>query len=426
MNNEISTRDYMTDEKHIYSALEKLLSEKNNNKEELENRWKKGFDAIFSFLANTISHFFVSGVKSEEISKIQSSIRRIFHKTDYIETIKKDTNLQNAFLLGYCHGVDQLTNSYERETSFLQNDSLKSVILSYKYIEPILRILDQNFEISHKELAKQIGISTSALSNLMDKVQRYQLFHFIRSGKNKYYSLAYPNGEEALKIIKEKNGISVDSYTDFLLVLLDSLRDISICDELEKDYVLKKCEKMILQYTTKPAICKKKLEDLSLLLKSERVYYTSLLFFEKTVKEKVTIFTKDLSSEKPFGSTIIENLKKNITYQWFFIENKQFNSTQQIQRVFLKQFADYGNSNSLKELMYNVQFYLIPEAEPDSLFEDVYDVVIYDENEGFVCEDETISDQTPYIRMSRDKIVKFNQYIKNTFPVKMNLQQDNK
>lgn len=76
--------------------------------------------------------------------------------------------------------------------------------------------------------------------------------------------------------------------------------------------------------------------------------------------------------------------------------------------------------------MYNVQFYLIPEAEPDSLFEDVYDVVIYDENEGFVCEDETISDQTPYIRMSRDKIVKFNQYIKNTFPVKMNLQQDNK
>lgn len=46
------------------------------------------------------------------------------------------------------------------------------------------------------------------------------------------------------------------------------------------------------------------------------------------------------------------------------------------------------------------------------LFGDIYDAVIYDENEGFSCVDETIDNTTPYLRMSQDTFEKFNQYAK--------------
>ena len=63
--------------------------------------------------------------------------------------------------------------------------------------------------------------------------------------------------------------------------------------------------------------------------------------------------------------------------------------------------------------MKNVRCHIIPREETDSLLGDIYDAVIYDEKEGFICEDETISDETPYIRMSQDKIEKFNQYVRS-------------
>lgn len=46
------------------------------------------------------------------------------------------------------------------------------------------------------------------------------------------------------------------------------------------------------------------------------------------------------------------------------------------------------------------------------MFGDIYDAVIYDENEGFSCVDETIDNTTPYLRMSQDTFEKFNQYAK--------------
>ena len=398
----------LPEREQLPSILEKILSEKKTDRSELKNRWESTINSFFSYLANSVSNFVVSCVKNDEISQIQSCIRGIFRKTDYIEKIRDDLNLQNVFLLGYCHGIDCVMKSFEEQISFRQNDSLKHAISSYKYVEPVLKILDQRFEISHQELAYEIGISESALSNFMRKVEDYHLFNYTRTGKRKYYSLAHPNGETALKIVKENERISADSFTELLLVLIDSLRKISICDELEKDYVLQMCGKMIMQYTTRPALCKKKLEDLALILKSERVYFTSLIVFEGMVKETVIVFTRDISTEQAFRDIILKNLKKNITYQWFLTETEQFDSPEKVEELFLEHFSKYSISHNREHFRKNVRYHIIPKEDTDLLLGDIYDAVIYDEKEGFICEDETISDETPYIRMPQYKIEQLN------------------
>lgn len=401
--------------------LEKVLTEEPTAS--LENRWNIGLNAIFSSLSGLASSFFISRVKSEDVTQAQSHIQRIFRKTDYLEKIKSDANLQNAFLLGYCHGFDEMVDSFSNEIAYQQNEPLKSVISSYRDVEPILRILDQSSEISHKDLAEQLGISESALSNLMKKVERYHIFNFTRAGKNKYYSLAHPNGAAALKIVKENSSFFVDSYTEFLLLLISSLRDICMFDELGKEHVMKKCGEALSQFTTRPAVCKQELNDLILILKSERVYSGTLPYFEKMVKRKVTIFTKDPESEKDFLETISRNImnkKKDVTYQWFFVGTEAYNSAEKAKDVFLDVFLCSHDLATFKNLKDKVQCYFIPEKETEvfentickkNRFEKIYDVVIYDENRGFICEDETISNETPYIRLSEDQVKEFNEYI---------------
>ncbi|MCM1045033.1 MAG: hypothetical protein NC417_05950 [Candidatus Gastranaerophilales bacterium] len=397
-------------EKESISFIEAMLSENLSDAMELENRWKYKFDAVFTSLADAVVHFFTSRVKNEEIAQAQSRIRRIFRKTEYIDEIKHDNTLQKVFLLGYCHGVDKIMDSFEAEISHQQNDSLNAAVSSYKYVEPSLRILERVVEISHKELAQQLNISGSALSNFMSKVQEYHLFNTVRVGKNKYYSLAYPNGEEALKIIKDNGNLSANSYTDFLLLMMDSLIKISTCDDLDQDYVLKNCETMIRQYTTRPNLCIKKLAELALISKSMRVYRNDLRIFESNVTSNVTVFTKDITSEQSFGDVIVANLEKKIKYRWFITETDEFDSEDKVQNYFAKHFLKCNERKNTEEFMCNVCCYIIPKERTDSLFDDIFDAVIYDGNAGFSCKDDTISAVTPYFEMQHNILEKFNQY----------------
>lgn len=253
MDTEITTKT-LTVKEGIPVALEQIFSDKPTDTQQLENRWKNGFNAIFSYMTKSVSNFFVSHKKSEEITQNQSFIRRLICKSDYIEKIKSDYERQNAFLLGYCHAIHQLIDSFELETSYQENNMLKEAIFKHKHITPILKILDNEIELSHNELAEKIDVSAQSLSNLMNEIKKYQLFNETKIGKNKYYSLAYPNGKQALKIAKKNN--SVDKYTKLLLEMMDSLIRISTCDELGKEN-LNRCNNMFMQYTTNPSLCKK-------------------------------------------------------------------------------------------------------------------------------------------------------------------------
>lgn len=128
----------------------------------------------------------------------------------------------------------------------------------------------------------------------------------------------------------------------------------------------------------------------------------------------IKIFTKDLLSEKTFFKTINRNLENNVQYYWFLAETKEFNSAERIKNTFVEQLEKYDNFDNAKREKYKakIQCHIVPSNDVNELFGDIYDAVIYDENEGFSCVDETIDNTTPYLCMSQDTFEKFNQYAK--------------
>ena len=97
MSQNLAVRNNLAEREQISSIIEKTLSENISGTTELKRRWENGFNSIFSSLSSSVSRFFVSFIKNEEIAQLQAAIRHIFRKTDYIEKIRNDFNLQNAF-----------------------------------------------------------------------------------------------------------------------------------------------------------------------------------------------------------------------------------------------------------------------------------------------------------------------------------------
>lgn len=376
-----TTRSY----KNLEEALSTVLSENTSIIQDAEYRWEKTFHSIFSSLAKTFSHFFVSRIKSNNITCIQTTIQRAFQKNDYIEKIKSDPNMQNVFLMGYCHATEHLGNSFESLIAHEQDESIKSVIDSYKHIKPILLCLDKNFQMSHKELAKQIGISDSALSNLMAKVQTYGIFNSVYAGKNKYYTLAYPNGEKALKLAKAYDTSSLE-YTDFLLKLLSLMKDAATDKYFVRNDILKECEDIIFRYTTRPGECMTQVRGLFEHLHPKKASCVQLLPIEFSVNKSVTIFTMNIRSEKVFMDVVAHNLKRNIKYDWFIGESEEFDSMDQIITYLKTQLRDV-EPKLIKE---NVRICIISRQEMQSLLKENSDRVLYDEEIAYSSSEKNI------------------------------------
>lgn len=398
--------------KDLLSTLSDTLSDKRRDMEDPENRWNTKINAIFLSMAKMVSRYFISRVKGDDITQIQSYIRHFFRRTTVLEKIRKDSGLQDIFLVGYCHAVDRIINEYEDVVSYSENDSLTGVIASYKHVKDVLLILDDKFEIRHQELAEKLGISKSSLSNFMRKVQVYHLFNSAYIGKNRYYSLAHPNGELALRIVKEQSKPSADGYTDFVLLLLKSLSEVGDTLELDKTYVLEKCHKYISPYITKPATYEKSVEEVVSKLHKEKFFVSVPLTvhvirdYEKQIKNNVKIITEDIRSEQFFNEDILENLLNNRTYNYYFTLTGELDTKKKVKEFFYQQFceADYSMEFIKNNLMQNIHFYFISSDMLNLLLRGNTDIVIYDEEKAYMSNDSLISDDLNYFEMQQKEM----------------------
>lgn len=391
---------------NVSEALYTVLSERVCDVQDIEMRWKKTFASIFSSLTKIVSRFFASRIKSDEATQVQSAIWRLFMKSDYEEKIREDAELQNVFLLGYCRAVEEMINSFESVISLNENDSLKSIVSSYKHMKPVLLCLDKHFQISHKELAKKIGISESSLSNFMNKVQIYNLFDSARVGKKRYYSLSYPDGEKALKFVKEYDKSLPEGYTDCLLKLFSFLQTAVSRKDIDEERILNECEDMFFQYTTKPALCKQQLNNLFSSLHGEKLFSSSLVKLEIQVKESVTIFTKNIKSEEEFIKAIKNNLDRQIKYYWFVEKSDEFDSEEKIKEYLCEKLSPAISENISRNGFYCLK----SEEEMKYLLGEDSDVVIYDEEYGYSSMEERISEKTPYVMMPMEELGKLRKY----------------
>ena len=165
------------------------------------------------------------------------------------------------------------------------------------------------------------------------------------------------------------------------------------------------------RYTTKPASCERKMNELINMFNSVRFNSDILIVYEREiVKNNVTIFTRDIQSEEVFKESVIENLKKNVKYQYFVEISDRFNSEDKVEEYFQNVFLR-NNKKYAADIKKNAYFWVIQKDEMRELLgNDVSDAVIFDWKIGFSCEDENISKETPYIQMKNEKVAQFREY----------------
>jgi hypothetical protein len=167
-----------------------------------EIRWKTKVNYIMSAIGSSVAHFYITRTMSKNITDILFSIHKIFRRSNIIDKIRKDNEMQNIFLLGYLHAINEVCMKIKNYEDTKKDTALASIVKSNKHTAAILLALDDNIELSHNELANMIGISKNSLSNYMSKTKYYSFFNSNRIGKFRYYTIAKPYGVNALEIVK--------------------------------------------------------------------------------------------------------------------------------------------------------------------------------------------------------------------------------
>jgi hypothetical protein len=382
-------------------TLLSVLTGISEHKLEVRDRWSIAINSCMMSVAKTVTLFISSRIRSSATNRFQSLVHDIFRREEYIDTIRNDLYLQDVFLLGYCHAMDTIISLTEDDIKLNNDSTINSVLKTYKLVAPTLSVLEQSFEINHSELSTLLSVSPSALTNFMNKVGKYNLFDSRQVGRNRYYTIASPNGIRALKIAKSINRPSIDSYSQFLSTLLETLYEVGQNDGLKEDYVFERCGALLQQYSTTPAKCREQIKALTSLLTAERIPMSILMKYYERNARKVIIFTCEIEAEKHALETIRFNLRRGASYQWFVMTEEKTNSIDEIHNQFLSLDEDgkYRDYLSDKIASSELQFSLISKSDKDRLLGDFEDVVIFDKKRAFMCKDPTIDNNSNYIAM---------------------------
>lgn len=396
---------------NLIHEIDTILTE--GDRANAEIRWRTKINYIMSTIGRAVAQFSIAKIMSNDLSKYQSYIHQVFRRSDYIGKIKKDKDMQNVYLLGYFHAVDELCLQIKALEDPDKDGTLTSIIRSYKHTAPVLFALDEHIELSHKELASRIGISATALSNYMSKVRPHSLFNVSRIGKHQYYTIAKPNGANALEAAKRSKQPYIDVYTDLLLKLLETLQDVAQHDEYDENYVSKRCDALISKYTSSPAVCKKQIKTLAHLLMSERITADKLSMLEMEIaKKSVTVFTRVFDREVLFLSSVYHKLKQGVEYHWYVVRTEKFNAETSTKDYLIAKFDESGLLLS-DELNSRISITILMPEDARQFFGKTVDAVIYDNQVAYSCTDESVEMETPYHRMSQEEKRKFLNYRKS-------------
>lgn len=139
-------------------------------------------------LTREVVHYLQAGILQSELKnllEIESELNRYANKMHIFD----NSDLQEAYKLGIFKTFITIVESKANESDKV--DSLFEIVERNKHFIDIIFILYQRNSITHKELAKSLNISTSGLSNLMNKIEHYDLFYYEYRGKYKYYYANY-------------------------------------------------------------------------------------------------------------------------------------------------------------------------------------------------------------------------------------------
>lgn len=155
--------------------------DKEQNKEQLI--YEVNF--IVDVLAKELTNYIKYGL-------LQSELDSVLDLEDQINNVARKLNIFDnqscslSYRIGILKTIIAIVQSQEKNTETEQNEEY-NIILHHRQLINLLIILYEQNCITHTELAEKLGITKSALTNMVHKFSSFELFYTEKHGRNKYY-----------------------------------------------------------------------------------------------------------------------------------------------------------------------------------------------------------------------------------------------
>ena len=144
---------------------------------------------VLNALYKQLNNYYRYDILQEELYSFLALDSKI-NKYARIMNIENEEKTFNAYRLGLAKSLINLIKC-KNQKQRSEYDNLFSAIKSIKHFPELLVIIFNNEGLNHTDLAKKLNISKTALSNLIQKVEEYELFSTERHGKCKLYFSNY-------------------------------------------------------------------------------------------------------------------------------------------------------------------------------------------------------------------------------------------
>jgi len=393
--------------------IDRLIEGGNNDIEEAKSVWRLLVNDLLKKTTQLIADFIDTRIESSEVRNVRKEINSKLRKTDLWQTIEVDSNLQQIFVLGHFYATNEILNTYEDIAISDEDIPVINAIKAYGWLASCILAVDAESQISHSELAERIGISASALSDSMSRVEKYDFFDSTVVGRYKYYSLSYPKGRRALALIKREHiqggsALSKISRADTINTILIQLCDMSRRQTFTET-VWENYEELVRQQDSMPETARDCFLDLAMKLTTQRVSLMTLLEKEKCATRIVEIYTTDIESVHRFSDKeIVKNWVKGLTYHIFIVTSDHPSLKRSCQEKLTELIAHSGANLDYDSLFNDEKLVVTPLTKNDwsnrsfclgdysKSFNELSEVVIFDQETAFLCEDDKVTSDSLY------------------------------
>lgn len=252
-------------------------------------------------LLQSLTNFIKLGVTPKEISDLlnyESKLKNLAREIDLFN----NPELQTAYHIGILKAIIEIIHHQNIKNPEPPNKELEE-ILHHKHLSNLISILYQKNSLTHNELANELRISKSALTNMITKTESLNIFTIEKRGKYKYY---YSNlkTKEAYIRLSDSSFNQLFNRSDiekmFNIVFFILCEEIKNNNQLQYDAIIKR---LPIFETFK---CKNSNETLQYFVK---IVNTKM---PKKYQERENFMQKNISEPKITTDYMIEQKKFNI------------------------------------------------------------------------------------------------------------------
>lgn len=175
-------------------------------------------------LTKEVINYLKFGTLQQELSNLLNSNENLRKKAQSINLLENsDTKI--AYILGIFKTFMLIVDYKDSEDDQNISQAIQAVKHN-KNLYLIIKEIYSNNSITHGELAENVGISKSSLTNTIKRVLKYNLFYVEKQGRFKWY-YANPMTRKVYKKYSDENGkkYSINDVGDALNIIINIIDD---------------------------------------------------------------------------------------------------------------------------------------------------------------------------------------------------------